>query len=124
MNINIKTTNIDLTPAISDYVSKRLEKLEKVIDKKDTSIICDVEIGKTTDHHQKGDIFRAEIHLVGRGLNAYASSEKADLFSAIDAVKYEVYETISSDKGKKVSLVRRGGLKVKNMLKGLWPWKY
>jgi len=121
MNINIKTTAITLTPAISEYTDKRLQKIALLL-ANDPSAQCDVELGRTTEHHNKGEIFRAEIHIVAAGKNAYASAEKEDLYSAIDAVQEEIMYELRSDKSKKVSLIRRGGARVKGVLKGLWPW--
>lgn len=121
MKTNIKTSNITLTPSISDYVDKRLQKIVKIIGD-DETVQCDVELGRTTHHHHKGEIFRAEIHLVGSGRNIYASSEKTDLYSAIDEVQSQILAEINAHKNKKISLVRRGGAKVKAMAKGLWPW--
>lgn len=121
MNTNIKTTAISLTPAISDYVNKRLQKIDSILSS-ETGIQCDVELAKTTSHHQKGEIFRAEIHIVGNGKNIYASAEKSDLYSAVDAVHDEVMHEIRTNKGKRVSMIRRGGAKVKGLIKGLWPW--
>ncbi|MDO8655842.1 MAG: ribosome-associated translation inhibitor RaiA [Nanoarchaeota archaeon] len=122
MNTNIKTTNLTLTPAITDYTNKRLSKIMKIL-RNDPSARCDVELGKTTDHHQKGDIFRAEMHVVGKNLNAYASSEEKDLYTAIDSVREEILQELRTEKGKKISLIRRSGIRVKDMLKGLWPWR-
>lgn len=122
MNINIKTTGISLTPAITEYVNKRLIKISKLI-QEDATIQCDVELGKTTGHHQKGSIFRAEVHVVGAGKNAYASSEQGDLYSAIDEVKDLILSELKAAKGKRISIVRRSGARLKNMVKGLWPWK-
>jgi ribosomal subunit interface protein len=121
MNINIKTTNITLTPAISDYAHKRLGKIGKIIGS-DPSVQCDVELARTTGHHQKGEIFRAEIHIVGAGKNLYTSSEKEDLYTAIDDVQREILGELKANKEKKISLIRRGGARVKAMVKGLWPW--
>ncbi|MFA6601879.1 MAG: ribosome-associated translation inhibitor RaiA [Candidatus Paceibacterota bacterium] len=121
MNINIKTTNITLTPAISDYTHKRLEKLATLLSN-DPSVKCDVELAKTTSHHHKGEIFRAEIHVVGPGRNAYVSSEQEDLYAAIDIVKDLIVSELGTDKRKRISFLRRGGAKVKGMIKGLWPF--
>lgn len=121
MNINIKTTSVTLTPAIQEYVSKRLEKINKLL-ADDPTAQCDIELAKTTEHHNKGDIFRAEIHIVAAGKNLYAANEKADLYAAIDAVKDEILREIQASKGKRISLIRRSGARVKNMIKGLWPW--
>ena len=121
MNINIKTTSIELTPAISDYTNKRLAKIETLLET-DSSAICDIELAKTTGHHNKGDIFRAEIHIVGAGKNLYASSEQDDLYTAIDLVRDQIVSELTSEKSKRLTLIRRGGAKVKNIIKGFWPW--
>ncbi len=121
MKINIKTTSISSSPAIIEYVEKRLAKVAKLIGN-DPSVICDVELAKTTGHQHKGEIFRAEIHIVGAGKNLYASSEKEDLYAAIDDVKDEIKAELKAKKDKEVSMVRRGGARVKAMMKGVWPW--
>ncbi|MDE1974932.1 MAG: ribosome-associated translation inhibitor RaiA [Patescibacteria group bacterium] len=121
MNINIKTSGITLTPAITEYANKRLTKLEKLLGG-DPSYMIDLELGKTSGHHQKGDIFRAEIHIVGKGKDLYAAEEDSDLYAAIDAMKDEIVREVRASKGKRLSLVRRSGARVKAMVKGLWPW--
>ncbi len=118
MNINIKTTNISLTEAISDYTGKRLESVKQFL-ANDTTAKCDVELGRTTTHHRNGDIFRAEIHIVGKDKDLYASAEEADLYKAIDIVRDEILREVRTSKEKKISLIRRGGAKIKSMLRGL-----
>lgn len=122
MNIHIKTTNISLTEAISAYVNKRLEKISKLTSN-DPSTQCDIELGRTTTHHNKGEIFRCEIHLVGVGVNIYTSAEKIDLYVAIDEVQEGVLRELNAGKKKYTSRVRRGGAKIKAMMKGIWPWR-
>jgi len=122
MNINIKTTDIALTPAIADYTNRRLEKIAHLL-ANDTTVQCDVELAKTTSHHFKGEIFKAEIHIVGAGRNCYASAEKEDLYAAIDIVQEEMVRELNSDKKKRTSLIRRGGARIKNMIRGFWPSK-
>jgi ribosomal subunit interface protein len=119
MNIHIKTIGISLTPSISDYVNKRLESTERFL-VNDPSADCAVEVGKSTKHHKNGDVFRAEIHIVAAHRDIYAKSEQSDLYAAIDAVRDEVMHRLTSDKGKRLSRIRRGGTVVKNMIKGLW----
>lgn len=121
MNINIKGTNISLTPSITEYMNKRLEKISKVLWNGQASR-CDVELARTTGHHNKGDIFRAEIHISGGGQDFYASSEQSDLYASIDLVQDDILREITSKKEKSISFVRRGGAKFKAMVKGIWPW--
>jgi len=123
MNINIKMTGgITLTPAISEYINKRLEKVSKLLEL-DSVAQCNIELGRTTGHHNKGDIFRAEIHIVGSHKNIYASSEQSDLYAAIDVARDDVARKLTCSKEKYTARVRRGGARVKAMMKGLWPWK-
>jgi ribosomal subunit interface protein len=116
MNIQIQTTGITLTEAITDYTSKRMEAITQFFNN-DSTVKCDVELGKTTNHHNKGDIFRAEIHIVGKDKNFYASAEEDDLYKAIDMVRDEMLREVRSGKDKNVSGVRREGAKAKEMLK-------
>lgn len=123
MQITIKATNIELTEAIRDYVNKKFNSLEKFVRKGDDSVLCRVEVGKVTKHHKKGEVFRAEgrLHLGGKEL--YATSEKEDLYVAIDDVKDELVRVLTSTKEKKMDMVRKGGARIKNMLKGLYDWR-
>lgn len=120
MKINIKATNIDLTPAISDYVEKKVSTLEKYLN---GEIVAQVEVGKTSEHHKSGDIFRAEVHITGVGLDVYASSEQSDLYAAIDLVKEEMSTTLQRGKNKKEALYRRGARMIKDMLHRRNPFK-
>ncbi len=122
MNINIKAKNIELTPSIREYAEKKVQALEKHIEKDaDTNIF--IEVGKTTKHHKGGDIFRAEIKIMGGGLNQYAVSEKEDLYAAIDIAKDEIIHEIEHEKGKNMKLFRRQQKAMKDVLRGL-PSKF
>ncbi len=118
MNINIKATNIELTPAIKDYVDKKIAVLHKYIEKENEPHV-QVEVGKTSNHHKGGDIFRAEIKISGGGMNLYAVSEKNDLYAAIDIVKDELIHELQHKKGKNLKLFRRQQQALKNALREL-----
>lgn len=119
MKINIKGTNISLTPSISEYVNKKVEILEKFFGGVD-EVLVNVEVGKTTKHHKSGDVFRAEIQVVSNGQTYYAVSETEDLYASIDKVKDDIAQELSSKKKKTIHLFRRGGAKIKELLKS---WK-
>ncbi len=121
MKINIKATGIELTGAIRDYVSKRVSALSKFIRGDATA---HVEVGKSTKHHKSGEVFRAEVHLSGAGVDTYAASEEADLYAAIDNVKDEVATGLVREKGRKEALYRRGARRIKDMVKGLNPFNF
>lgn len=122
MNINIKATGITLTEAISDYVSKRMESVEKLLGN-DTTVQCDIELAKVSNHHKQGEIFSAEIHIVAKDTNLFVRTSKEDLYAAIDAVRDDMLREVKNNKGKKMSRMRRGGAYIKNMMKGIIPGK-
>lgn len=117
MNINIKATGIDLTPAIQEYAEKKVRSLEKYLHGKEDTHIVRVEIGRTTRHHKEGFIFRAEIHITG-GLDVYVEAEAEDLYEAIDIAEAEAARELKSNKGKRFRLLRRGQRTFKEMVRG------
>lgn len=117
MKINTKATSISLTLSISEYINKKVEMLEKFFTGEE--VLVNVEVGRTTKHHKSGDIFRAEIRINTGGENYYAVSEKDDLYAAIDEVKDEIVHELTSKRKKTMRLFRRGGAKIKNLLKDL-----
>ncbi len=117
MNIKIRSKNFDITPAIDDYVNKKITTLQKFIDAKE-GILCEIEIGRTTTHHKSGDIFRAEVNITSPGnKQIYAVAEETDLYTAIDVVRDELEREIVSQKNKRNTLFRRGSARIKNLLK-------
>ncbi len=118
MKINIKATNIDLTPAISAYVEKKISAVSKYIGEH-VDAVAQVEVGRSTQHHKSGDIFRAEVHIVGAGLDLYAVSEQGDLYSAIDMVKEDITQNALQEKGKKETITRKGARIIKDMMRGI-----
>src|SRR3989344_1866307 len=119
MEIKIKQTNIVLTPDIAEYLDKKLQILEKFVDPNDTTALCEVEIGKSTEHHQTGAIFFMEINLTlaGKQFRAVAQGETPAV--AIDAVKDELALELGRDKKKVLTMTRRSGAAVKAMLRGI-----
>ncbi len=81
MNINLKASGFKLTPAIRENVSTKLKSVEKLISK------LDFEVSKTTRHHQKGNVFRAEANLNLPKKLIRAEAVEEDLTAAIDKVK-------------------------------------
>jgi len=117
MKIDLKTKNFVITPSIRTYLQEKLDTLDKFLPK-DESISADVELAKTTKHHQKGDIFMAEVNLTMPGRLIRAVAEKWDLRVAIDAVKDELQREITMNKEKNISLYRKGTRFLKNLLRG------
>ncbi len=106
MNINIKATKIELTPAIRGYIQEKMDMLEKYLG--DIKVInADFEVELTTRHHHKGEIFRAEANLKVAGGFLRVDKTEKDLYKAIDKVKDHLKEMIVEYKEKLIDKKRR-----------------
>ncbi len=122
MKINLQAKNMDLTPAIHDYVIKRVTNLGKLlsqIEEKSGEILVRFNVSKTTKHHKEGEVFEADCSINIKGENFYANVVMEDLYQAIDEVKEKLFNDIEKNKDRKQTLFRRGASSVKKMLKGL-----
>jgi putative sigma-54 modulation protein len=120
IKINLKVTNFEATPDVKLYLDKKLAKIKKFVDKKQDEVILRVEIGKTTEHHKHGEVFRAEIetHLLGKDFRAEATEE--DLFAAIDKAKDDILREIKGSQEKSETIIRREGRRVKELIKKMY----
>lgn len=101
MKINIKATQMELTQAIKDFTQEKMDMLEKYLG--DIQVLnCDVEVGVTTHHHSKGEIFRAEVNLNLPGEMIRVEKTEEDLYKAIDNVKEHLTMAIRKYKEKRI----------------------
>jgi putative sigma-54 modulation protein len=122
MKINLKSTNMEMTPAIHDYVIKRVTNLEKLLSKIEEGggeVNVNFEVAKTTNHHKSGEFFHSDCLINIKGQEFYASADEDDLYASIDAVKESLFRDISKNKDRKQTLFKRGATSVKKMMKGL-----
>ncbi len=122
MNINIKATNIDLTDTLRNYVHSKIGALEKIIgNSEDVNIF--VEIGKESNHHNKGeDIFMAEVRTRIAGKDYYIKKFESNLYASIDSLKDDLMRDVKMDKKRGETLFRRGARSLKKRIKGMKPW--
>lgn len=105
MKLNIKAANLDLTPELKDYIREKMDMLDKYLGKIKI-ISAHFEASKTTNHHKKGEIYRAEANLaIGGDLLRVQKTEK-DIFKAIDKVKDHLELVIKKYKDKKTDRKR------------------
>jgi ribosomal subunit interface protein len=115
LNIHIKATGMELTPAIRAYAEEKITALKKLVSE-DVVATADVEVGQTTHHHQSGKIFRCEINLSLDGSLMRAESMQEDLYAAIDVAKDELAGEVRKRKAKKEHMMRKGGRLFKSLL--------
>ncbi|MBX4205231.1 MAG: ribosome-associated translation inhibitor RaiA [Candidatus Doudnabacteria bacterium] len=111
MNIQIKATNLKLTPSIRDYVEEKVNNLGKFI----KATEAEVELAKDK-HHRTGDVYRAEVMLMVGGKLMRADVEATDVYAAIDLVIPKLKEQISKFKDKRTTLERRGARSAKRKI--------
>ena len=123
MNIIIKGTNLELHNDLKEYVNEKIGGLKKFIENDNvdpSSIVARVELAKTTQHHQQGDIYRAEVNLQLPGKMFRSVEESDDIYKSIDSVKDELREMINNYKNERTTKIRRGARMIKR-LKGISP---
>ncbi|MEK7554622.1 MAG: ribosome-associated translation inhibitor RaiA [Patescibacteria group bacterium] len=89
MKLHLKATSIDLTEPLKIYIDEKLGGIEKFVERWDMEGAVEIwiEVGRTTRHHKKGDVFRAEADLRLPGKVLRAEEEDFDLRVAIDRVR-------------------------------------
>jgi len=125
MKINLQSKNLEITEAIHDYVVKRVTNLGRVlsqIEAEGGEVQVLFDIARKTKH-KGGEIFHADCLIRAKGKKFYSSTDKEDLYEAIDYIKENLFNEITKNKDKKISLFYRGARKIKNTLKGLTNWK-
>ena len=109
MNINIKGTNVDLTPSLKDYVHEKIGNLEKYLGKIDNA---HVELDRDK-HHNKGAVMRCEVKLNAGGQVMFADAISEDMYASIDLVVPKLKEQITKFKDKRQTMERRGARSAK-----------
>ncbi|MCL5733129.1 MAG: ribosome-associated translation inhibitor RaiA [Patescibacteria group bacterium] len=103
MNINIKAVDIDLTPALKDYINEKINDLDKFIGKveKKGDIKVFIEVGRSTNHHYKGEVFFAKGDLDLPGKSAIVESTGESVYAAIDLLKDKLRREIEKYRDQK-----------------------
>ncbi len=84
MQIHFKGTNYDLPANITELARKKVESLAKYIGDKKESARAYVDLGKETEAHQNGNIWRTDINFDVEGSRFYAKAVEDSIEKAID----------------------------------------
>lgn len=114
--VNVKTTDVDLTPEIEAYLDQKLSDIEKLlVYESDDEVTCDIELAHVRD--QRTDAWRAEMNLAVRGEMYRAEARGESVQAALDEVKDEMMKRVRRSKRKRFHLLRRGGAKLKEFIR-------
>lgn len=120
MKYNLQAKNFTLSEHIRGYVeSKLIGTIERFMGGADPeSIKIDIEIARTTGHHEKGEVWYAEVNLKSGDLEVRIEKTAESPTAAIDLAQEELAREVRRKKEKKTSRMRRGARAVKDMLRG------
>lgn len=119
MEIKIKGTgSVMLTDELQALIEKKIQKIQKLMPKDDTTALVEVEVGTTSAGQRTGDVYRAEFNVTFDG-NHLARSEaiRDTLQSAIDEAIQNVRREIRKTKGRERSLFLRGAARAKELFR-------
>ena len=102
MKINITVKNLEISPSIKEYIENKMSSLDKFMKKWEAkgSVELNFDAGRTTKHHNKGNVYYAEANLKVPGNMIRVRKTNEDLHVAIDAVKEVLAEEIKKYKEK------------------------
>lgn len=105
MQIILKGTHLDLTQSLRIYIEKKMGPLVNLVKRIDAagSAEFEVEVSRTTTHHHKGPVFRAEAHLRLPKKTFYVAEESYDIRAAIDVLKARLRQTLERYKEKELT---------------------
>ncbi len=107
LHITIKETATKLTPEMKEYLEKKAFQLEKFLNYKDEAPLW-IEVERTTNHHQKGYIFRAELQMRLPRASLRSEALREDIREAIDEATKEMERKIKDWKEEQIAKHRRG----------------
>ena len=96
MKIIIKAAKLELTPVIQEYIEEKIRPLERFLKKFEEKNEIDVfvEVGRSTRHHHKGNVFFAEATLAVPEKILRAEYSYWDIRAAIDKVRDKLKQEI------------------------------
>ncbi len=124
MHLNIKSTGFELTPDIKEYINKKIGLLGKFIsDYHKEALKIDVEIGRTTFHHQHGNVYKARAHFIMPRRNIFALQEAEDVFAAIDLLEAKLKTELIKTRAQKRDILIDAMRQLKKMMRLPKFWK-
>ncbi len=118
MKERVVAKNIELEPEIKLYVKEKLKSLEKYFpDISSDEIIAEIDLGRPSKHHRKGDVFRCEINLTISGNLLRAEERGNTLIEVIDRASGEIDRQARKTKEKQKTKFLRGARKLARKIK-------
>lgn len=111
MRTEIKATNLELTSALSEFVQKKMDMLDKFmsIPGSPENPLAFVQVEKVAGaHHKKGELFRCEIQFDLGSALLRVEKITPDMYKSIEKVKDELERQLVRRKERALSLKKKG----------------
>lgn len=120
MRVTIRQKNLEVTPALREYIEKKIiAHIEKIVKGRTLSVlpILDLEVARTSRHHRKGvDVYSISATLTLNGKVLRAQAEAEDARSACDLLQGELEREVVKFRSRAQTLLKRGARKAKKDL--------
>lgn len=114
LQIIYKYNDQDEAKALTPIVEAKLSSLHKFIDG-NIPALCEVEFEKIAPQ-QNGNVYRMEANITINGKLYRAEATEASFEKALDEVRSELDKELRRSKGKRTSILRRAGRKLKETI--------
>lgn len=118
MQIQIYGKNITVTPAIQDFVHKKLGHLEKFLHKVQ-KIHVELSVDK---HHKSGEVQQVDVNVYLEHGQLRTTQKSNNMYNSINQACEELKDQALREK-EKYQGKRRRTIQIKRLMKSIWPWQ-
>ena len=118
MEIHFKGASTGFPRGVTQFAEKRIGSLKKYVKRREEVAQVYVDLGKESEAHQTGRIWRAEINFDFDGARFRAVAVEERIEAAITKAVDELRGALKSAQKRKRDLTRRGGLTFKSLFRG------
>lgn len=89
MRTTIKSTNIEATDALREYIELKFSPLDRLVGsfEQEGEIVLNIEVARTTNHHKKGEVYYVEVTATVNGKTLRIEQNDDEMRKAIDSAK-------------------------------------
>ena len=109
MEIRYKGIQYEIPTRTAERAAKKLEALQKYCPVDPSLVSAYVELGKETEAHHTGKIWKAMVNMNVDGTVYRAEALEESIENAIDRVSNELSKELRKARSKNTTLARRGG---------------
>ncbi len=120
MRTTIRQKDLEITPSLQEYIERKIVQPVGKFLKRNVATdlpVLDIEVGRTTRHHHKGNVFHASATLtIGRRV-IRADATDADIHAACDTLENELKREIDTFRSKASAVQKRAARAIKQQVR-------